>query len=59
MACDSLPVCGGSIVAEGRDERLPSVRVRNAVKEGAWGTGVCEVRWLVTRKLIGDIEMKP
>jgi hypothetical protein len=37
--CENLPVTGGSIVADNRGERLPSVRAESAVERGMVGTG--------------------
>lgn len=39
LACEILPVIGGSIVADNRGERLASVRAESAVEGGAVGTG--------------------
>lgn len=39
LACEILPVIGGSIVADNRGERLPSVNADSAVEGGAVGTG--------------------
>lgn len=39
LACEILPVTGGSIVDDNRGERLPSVKAQSAVEGGTVGTG--------------------
>lgn len=37
MACEVLPVTGGSTVADNSGEKLPSVRAESAMEGGAGG----------------------
>lgn len=49
MACEVLPVTGGSTVADNSGEKLPSVRAESAMEGGAGGQ--------VRNKVVSDKEV--